>query len=76
MKDMMEEIDNKLTDIAQATTAFEHLNTQYDREKDFQVVAVWQMKQALMAAYRAGYQASHDQWRKQLVTAMHEGEGE
>jgi hypothetical protein len=54
----MTRIDTRLTQIAQKHLDIETLETRKSDRLDFHEVAVWNLKAALEAAYRAGLEAA------------------
>ena len=54
----MTRIDTLLTQIAQQHLGIETLETRKSNRLDFHEVAVWNLKVALEAAYRAGLEAA------------------
>ena len=56
-----------LTDIAQQTLHIDTLETQNSDELDFHEVGVWQIKQALLQAYRAGKRDGSEQGFKEAA---------
>ena len=56
--------DHQLTTIARETLGLETLETRSSDSLDFHDMAVWSIKQALLDAYAAGFEAAKKNLRK------------